>query len=129
MSDCKVLLVIGASSNVGSALAKAIAEKYDIILSHYNQSIDVIENMRVELGDIFISIQADLGAYASVVAMIEQIRMLGFAPNHIVHIAAHGCKFEISKRSVRTFEDAFFCVQSLVMTLQAFLSDMVKKES
>lgn len=131
MSDCNVLLVIGASSDVGSALIKAVAEKYDIILSHYNQSEDVIENMRGEFGNKIIPIQADLGVYLSVVAMIEQIRKLGYMPNHIVHIAApKAANLKFQKESVRAFEDAFIvCVQSLVTILQAFLPDMVKKRS
>lgn len=131
MSDCKVLLIIGASSDVGSALIKAVAEKYDIILSHYNQSEEIVENMRSELGDKIIPIQADLGVYESVVAMIEQIRILGYTPDHIVHIAApKAVNLKFQKESEKTFGDAFFvCVQSLVIILQAFLPYMVKKKS
>lgn len=64
-----------------------------------------------EFGDKIILVEADLGIYESVTAMIEYIRELGYIPNHVVHIVApKAVNLKFQKESERTFGDFFLYV-------------------
>ncbi len=128
MRDRKVLLVTGASSDVGSKLIRRIAGNYEIILAHYCHDKDRLEAMRAELGDKLILLRADFTDLQSVAAMVDRIDALGCVPDHIVHLPAQRVRPErFHKTAVEQYTDGFTtAVASIVVILKHFLPKMSK---
>lgn len=82
----KVLLVTGASSDVGAALIRRIAINYDKIVCHYRSSITVIEELQSEFGSKIIPYQADFADRDSTLHFAERIKTS--SPTHFVHLSA-----------------------------------------
>ena len=51
MIEGKVLLVTGASSEVGAALIRRIGPQYSMVFAHYRSSEGVIADLRTAYGD------------------------------------------------------------------------------
>ena len=72
----KIILVTGATSGIGVAICKALAEKDTLILAHYHQSqktISSIEKCVLECGGGFDSYQADFSDQDSVQGLISYL--------------------------------------------------------
>lgn len=130
MRDKKVLLVTGASSDVGSKLIRRVAGNYEIILAHCFHGKDALDAMRAELGDKLILLQADFTDMESVAAMVDRIDALGYVPDHIVHLPAQKVipqKFH--KTNVEQYTLGFATsVASIVLILKHFLPKMSKQK-
>lgn len=130
MKESKVLLVTGASGDVGRALIRRVAGEYAVIWAHYCRTAEPVEELRQELGEKLIPIQADFLDEKSTCAMIERIALSGQAPDHIVHLSApktsnerfHKCRWEDYKMGI----DA--SLRSIVLILQAFIPGMAKRK-
>lgn len=128
MDEKRVLLVTGASSDVGYQLIRSIAENYHIILGHYNGSKEMLEKLGGEFGEKIVPVQADFSSESSIFSMAEEIRAKGYVPNHIVHLASpkafnkkfHKCTWEDYQNGVD------ISLRSIVLLLEAFIPDMVK---
>lgn len=128
MRDEKILLVTGASSDVGSALIKKVGHNYAKIWAHYRSSEDVINDLKSELGDKIIPIQADFCDEDSTRDLIGTIKSSGNYPDHIVHLSApkvhslqfHKFTWDNYQREIDT------SLRSITMILQAFLPKMSK---
>lgn len=128
----KVLLITGASSEVGMQLVRAVYGEYERIYLQYRTLNDdlkcIIEDLS-EKTDI-VPIQTDLSDTDSVCAMINQIKETGILPNNIVHLAAPkaGNK-QFHKENWDKFETGWeVCVHSIITILQAFLPSMSKQK-
>lgn len=129
MSGERILLVTGASSEVGTALIRSVADKYDRIWAHYNRSLSAIEWLMEEIGEKIIPVQADFSHESSTQSMIESIRASGALPGDIVHLSAtkpsglqfHKQKWESYQREIDT------SLRSIVLILQAFIPEMAKR--
>lgn len=88
MKENKILLVTGASSDVGLELIKNVNNRYDVILAHYNRTSQQLEQLKLEIGDKLILLQADFCNIDSVRNMIDKIDELGYYPDHVVHLSA-----------------------------------------
>ena len=128
----KVLLITGASSEVGMELIRAVYGEYERIYLQYRTLNDdlkcIIEDLS-EKTDI-VPIQTDLSDADSVCAMINQIKETGILPNNIVHLAAPkaGNK-QFHKENWDKFEAGWeVCVHSIITILQAFLPSMSKQK-
>ena len=88
MHDDKVLLVTGASSDVGSELIRRVEKNYNRIWAHYRSSTNIIDVLKSEVGDRFSPIQADFSDIESTLNLIQVIMDSGEYPNHIVHLSA-----------------------------------------
>lgn len=129
MSGERILLVTGASSEVGTALIRSAADKYDRIWAHYNRSLSEIELLMEEIGEKIAPVQADFSDENNTQAMIESIRASGALPGDIVHLSAmkpsglqfHKQKWESYQREIDT------SLRSIVLILQAFIPEMAKK--
>lgn len=130
MRDKKILLVTGASSDVGSKLIREAAAGYEVILAHYCHNKAALEAMQAELGDKLVLLQADFTDMASVAAMVEQIDALGYVPDHIVHLPAQKVtpqKFH--KTDLAQYINGFTTsVASIVLILRHFLPKMSKQK-
>lgn len=88
MREHKVLLVTGASSDVGRGLIQRAAGNYDAVLAHYCHNREPLDDLRRELGEKIVCFQADFSDVASVKRMADQIEQSGFSPDHVVHLPA-----------------------------------------
>lgn len=124
----KVLLITGASSDVGISLIERIYNRYDVILAHYCNSNQRLLELKEKLGDKIQLYQADFTDIASVNEMLTAIRNRGSIPNHIVHISAqrtlnqrfHSTEWEQYERAMET------ALMSIVTILNCFIPYMKK---
>ncbi len=126
----RILLVTGASSDVGSELIRRVAERYDYIWAHYCHSESVVEKLQNELGDKILPIQADFTREESVLCMITKIQETKRIPNHIVHFPAiSNVPQRFEKIEWSEFEVQIQAtIQSIVFILSAFIPHMKKKK-
>lgn len=147
----KTLLVIGASSDIGSELIRKVYRNYDVILAHYNSSRTVIDELSNELSsnntnsDItdnsadagtakahaLVPIQANFMDAASIDKMITWIRDNNYTPDHIVHFASPKIHIQrFSKCDINDFSRELTCsFESVVRILLAFMPNMAKQKS
>lgn len=130
MREKKVLLVTGASSDVGSKLIQRVAGNYEAILAHYCRGKDRLEAMQEELGNRLVLLQADFTDMESVAAMVERIDELGYVPDHIVHFPAQKVNPQrFHKTDVEQYTLGFTTsVASIVLILKHFLPKMSKQK-
>jgi len=127
----KTLLVVGASSDVGSALINHVANLYDVVWAHYWHWNDKLEEIKTAFGDKIHFIQADLTNAIDIEALISEIKGSGYEPDHVVHFPmAKVFTQKFLKADWDDFEAGWkMAVHSSVTLLQAFLPAMVKKKS
>lgn len=124
----KILLITGASSDVGVSLIQRVYNQYDVILAHYCNSDQRLLKLKEKLGDKIQLCQADFTDIASVKKMLTVIENEGNIPSHIVHISAqrtvnqrfHKTKWEEYEKAMET------SLMSIVMILNCFLPYMKK---
>lgn len=130
----KILLVTGASSDVGMELIKSVYGEYDLIYAQYRtmsekleSTIDLVRKNEGTKTNI-IPICADLSVDDDIDSLINSIKENGPLPNHIVHLPApklHLLQFH--KDSVNSFDNGWnVSVRSIVKILQAFIPAMSK---
>ena len=128
MHDNKILLVTGASSDVGSELIRRVGINYSKIWAHYRSSIDIIDDLKADLGDKIMPIQADFSDVNSTANLIKAIKESGYMPDHIVHLSAskaHTLQFH--KNSWDNYQrEIDTSLRSITMILQAFIPNMAK---
>lgn len=127
----KTLLVVGASSDVGSALINHVANLYDVVWAHYWHWNGKLEEIKTAFGDKIHFIQADLTNAIDIEALISEIKGSGHEPDHVVHFPmAKVFTQKFLKADWADFEAGWkMAVQSSVTLLQAFLPAMVKKKN
>lgn len=130
MSENKILLVTGASSDIGSELIKKIRKNYDIVWAHYNNSEFAVQKLRAKLGNSIKPIQADFASAESTASMIKHITETGKMPNHIVHLSAqkaHNLQFH--KNNWEDYQKEIdTSLRSIMMLLKAFIPQMTKQK-
>lgn len=124
----KTLLVLGGSSDIGSALISSIGEEYDCIWAHYAHSPHGLTRLSQPLGDKFHLIQADFSDEEATKAFVRELMENEVLPTHIVHLSASSF---INQRFHRIpyseFQNGFdVSFRSIVMVLQALIPKMVK---
>ena len=129
MNEGKILLVTGASSEVGSTLIKCIGKNYKKVWAHYNSSSERIEKLQDELGDFIVPIQADFSSRESTQAMIDVIMDSGDYPDHVVHLSAQKARnLQFHKHTWDNYQrEIDTSLRSITMILQAFIPKMSKK--
>lgn len=130
MSEGKILLVTGASSDMGMALIRRNANNYTKIVAHYRTMNDKLAGLMEVLGEKIVPVQADLSDVDEVSSMIEKIMEMNLVPDHIVHFPAPPCdnqKFHKIRWEVFQ-KEMDISLRSIVMILQAFLPKMAKKK-
>ncbi|MBQ1642624.1 MAG: SDR family oxidoreductase [Oscillospiraceae bacterium] len=127
--DKRVLLVNGASSDIGCELIRNIADNYDCVLAHYNSDSSALVSLREKFGTEKIHLlKADFSDPESVLAMIGDIRSSGLIPSHIVHFPSpraenihfKDCSWDKFSAGIDT------SFRSAVEILRAFVPDMAK---
>lgn len=130
MEKNKILLVAGASSDLGCALIRKTADQYDRILAHYCRSGDRLEELKEELGEKLQLIQADFMEEESTAEMIKKIREEGQMPTHMVFLSAPGFyQVKFAKTSWEQFQQGISTsLRSAMMLGQALIPGMAKQK-
>lgn len=125
-----ILLVIGASSDIGVATIKRIIDKYDIILAHYNHMNSSLECLYEENKDKVKLYKADLSDIQDTEKMIISIKEEEYYPNDIIHFPAQ--KIKIKKFYKTKWEDfqksIDISIRSLCLIIKEFIPYMIKKQ-
>lgn len=128
MNDEKVLLVLGASSDLGKALVSKIADRYDVVLANYRSNPEFIDEIRISTNTKIIGYQADFTDLDSTQKMIAEIQNDGYQPNHIVHFSADAAvPVKFHKVNWEHFEKSInISLRSFILVLRSFLPGMIK---
>lgn len=126
----RILLVTGASSDIGTELIQKTAENYEIILAHYNHSAEKLLEIKERLGDKLVLLQADFSEREGVSELIARINEGNYSPDHIVHLPAQKIFHQkFSKCSWEEYQSGIdISLQSIVLLLQKYLPIMSKKK-
>ncbi len=126
----KILLVIGASSDVGISLIKKVQKDYSYILAHYTKENEKLSSLKEELGEKLLLFSCDFLEEESIYQFIENIKESGKIPTHIVHLSANkveNMKFHKVKWD-KFDKDLKIGLRSLVIILNEFLPIMSKNK-
>lgn len=126
----KILLVTGASSEIGTALIQKIEPMYDVIYAHYNNTLKNVDELKKKYGDKIIPVQADFSDAGEVRKMIATIRESGCIPNNIVHLPATKIMNQkFHKQQWNDYEEGIqVSLHSIVEILEAFIPHMSKEK-
>lgn len=126
----KIMLVTGASSDIGTAMIREVYNEYDGIWAHFSKSEERIQQLKSELGEKILPIQADFANEQEVIKMVENIRADGRVPNNIVHLCAvPTVNQKFHKQIWADYQKGIdVSLRSIVIILQNFIPDMVKQK-
>ena len=128
----KVLLITGASSDVGMKLLREVYPEYGRLYLQYRTMNSAFENLIGELSDKadIVPLQADLSDMDSVLELTRRIKETEVLPDNIVHLAAPKANNkQFHKEKWDNFETGWEVgVHSIIAVLQAFLPSMVKQK-
>lgn len=129
MINKNVLLIIGASSDIGIALIKRVVGNYSLIFAQYRNLNESLAEIKRQYEDKILLIQADLSKEEEISRMINQIRQTNIIVDHIVHLAAMKTgNIQFRKEKWHTVESYInISVKSIYLILQALLPEMVKQ--
>jgi 3-oxoacyl-[acyl-carrier protein] reductase len=133
MAAHDVLLLTGASSDLGLALARRILQRPDppLVIAHCHAGLDRVEALRAQLGaggERIRPIEADFTSSASVEAMADRILAEHGAPSQLVHFPGKKLVYErFPKLDWERFQrDMEIQLHAAVTLLQRFLPRMAK---
>lgn len=131
----KIYLILGASSDLGSALLRKLLEskiENEVFLVHYCSSKERIQSIMEEYPEVMIHCyQADLSNLEDTSRFIESIKESDMSPTHIVNFAASTYRFNrLNEFNVeRLSKDLNIQVYSFALICQAFIPKMVEHKS
>ena len=118
----KVLLITGASSDIGIELLKNVQKNYDYIIAHHNGDEGKLLEWKEKLKDKLILIEGDFLNEDATYQFVDTIIEKKIIPNHIVHLPA--------KTDWKKFErDINISVWSLIIILNKLLPIMIKENT
>ena len=126
----KILLITGASSDIGVKLIDEINKEYDYIIAHHNSDESKLIEIKRNLGEKLIPIKGNFKDEKATYKFVEEIKNIGKIPTHILHLPAGKCEnIKFSKLTWSKFqEDIDIALRSLVIILNNFLPTMAKNK-
>lgn len=126
----KVLLILGASSDLGIEYIKKYGENYDIIFAHFNHMNEELAKIKDKLEDKIIFLQADFSDSKSISDMIKNIRKTGIVPSYIIHFSSPKFNYvKLHKNNFNVFKNEFqISFFSFLNIIQEFIPDMMKNK-
>lgn len=126
----KILLVTGASSDIGTNLIKRIYKDYDYIIAHHIGDDSKLQELKTEIGDKLILLKGNFLNEEDTYKFVEEIKNMNKIPTHIVHLPAG--KFENIKFNKINWEkfqtDINIALRSLVIILNQIIPVMSKNK-
>lgn len=126
MREHKVLLVTGASSELGRNLIRRISCNYDVIWAHCNQNIEALDELKSEIGDKLVPVKADFSSEKETRIMIEKIVKAEDWPDNIVHLSSPKAEYkQFHKYQWERYEQEInVSFRSITMILEGLLPQM-----
>jgi len=126
-----ILLITGASADLGVTLIRRILERPDppLVLAHHHSGKGRIEALRTEaFADHLVPIEADLTSPDAVTAMAERIEAEHGTPTQFVHLPGLPLVYErFPKFNFTHFErDLSLQLKAAILLLQRFMPKMAK---
>ena len=122
-----IILIIGASSDIGLNLIKNISEEA-LIVAHYNSSNEDLVELSKDIKNVLVTIKADLSKEDEINKFLAVIESDYGIPNKIIHLAAP--KFEnIRFKDIvwsRFQNEIDISLKSIVLILNIFLPKIAK---
>tara|TARA_B100001123_G_C15188953_1_gene978481 strand:- start:251 stop:997 length:747 start_codon:yes stop_codon:yes gene_type:complete len=128
-SDEKILLILGASSDIGVELIRRFSNQYSYIIAHYNSSDKDLQSLRNDIGDKILLLHSDFSDEKSTYKFVNSILDKELIPTHIIHLPAQkGTVNRFSKISWKKFELRMnISLRSIVIVLNKLLPQMAKR--
>lgn len=126
-----VVLVLGASSDIGVETIRNIYSENTVIISQYNSSKDKTELLLSELGGNIVPIKANFSIEQDISGLISFVSDNYSHPNKIVHLSAPKVS-NVRFKDIRWehFSNYFdIQIKSIVLILNKFLPLMAKSKS
>lgn len=126
----KILLVAGASSDIGAALIKKTAKDYKLILAHYFHWNSQLEELQHAFPEKIIFLQADFSNVDNIQQMLYYIHEHRLEPDHVVFFPAlKSYTKKFAKTEWESFDKGWeISVRSSVLIAQNLLPYMQKKK-
>lgn len=122
-----IILIIGASSDIGLNLIKNISEDA-FIIAHYNSSDEKLLGLSKKITNELVTLKADLSKEHEIHGFIETVELNYGVPTKIIHLAAP--KFENIRFKDIVWDgfqnDMNISLKSIVLILNRFLPKMAK---
>ena len=90
----KIIIITGASSDLGMAYIKENAEDYDKIIAHYHHGSERFESLLSTYNDKITAIRADFSDEQGVSSFVRQLKEENIRPTHLLHLASLPVKSE-----------------------------------
>lgn len=88
MEGKRILLVLGASSDLGCELISQVALNYDVVLAHYHRMNEKLEKLIGFHEGRVTGIQADFSDMAGAEQLVKELADRDLMPDHVVDLAA-----------------------------------------
>jgi len=126
----KILLILGASSEIGVELIRQISSQYSYIIAHYNCSEKVLRLLKNDIGDKIVLLHSDFSDEKSTYNFVNTIVEKELIPTHIIHLPAQkGAVKRFSKIPWNQFEYRMsISVRSIIIVLNKLLPQMAKRK-
>jgi 3-oxoacyl-[acyl-carrier protein] reductase len=124
-----IILIIGASSDIGLNLIKHLSEEA-LIIAHYNSSDKKLLELSKSINNELVTVKADLLIEDEINELLHAIEFKYGIPNKIVHLAANRVEnIRFKDVSWIDFEkDINISLKSAVLILNRFLPKMAKQK-
>ena len=122
-----IILIIGASSDIGLNLIKNIGDEA-LIIAHYNSSNEKLLELSKNINNELVTLKADLSKEDEINKLLDVIESDYGIPNKIIHLAANKVEnIRFKDISWSDFEkDINISFKSAVLILNRFLPKMAK---
>ncbi len=126
----KILLITGASSDIGISLISEIGDNYNTIIAHFHSNDERLLKLQKDIMAEIIPVQADFLKIEEVEKIVEFIFEQNLYPDHIVHLPALPLRnIQFSKTVWDDYEmEINTSFRSAVMLSQAFITKMAKQK-
>ncbi|MBR0079673.1 MAG: SDR family oxidoreductase [Synergistaceae bacterium] len=130
MKDKKILLVTGASSEVGTLLIRQTADNYEKIIAHYRNTDEPLLQLKAQFGDRIIPLQADFSDFDSTQKFIAFVKEKELYPDHIVHLSANKAhNLQFHKQTWDNYQSEIdVSLRSITMICQQLIPHMAKQK-
>lgn len=124
----KVLLVLGASSDVGIKIIEKLHNNYELIYAHYNSHLNALKSLNEGIGNKMILIQDDFSSQSAGEKVISVIQEKGVWPDHVIHLPSPNAEnVRFTKVQWDSFErNINVTLKSACAVLQPIIKKLVK---